>query len=133
VVHIDAAECVVVTEKRFERFSVSAQHATLTVWDGEGTVNISIRGEYDLSCAEASERILEQVGELVADTQRGIVVDLTDTTFLDAAGIKFILRLEQVGQLASGSITTTVRCADRHVRHIFELVDLKRLLEPEFD
>ena len=133
MVHIDAAECVVVTEKRFERFRVNAPYATLTAWDGEGTVNISIRGEYDLSCAEASERILEQVGELVASTERSIVVDLTHTTFFDAAGIKFILRLEQVGQLASSSITTTVRCADRHVRQVFELVDLKRLLEAEFD
>jgi anti-anti-sigma regulatory factor len=54
------------------------------------------------------------------------MVDMAQLEFLDAAGIRFVLRLESLARLAS---TTAVVCdANRNVRRLFTVVDLDRFL-----
>jgi len=92
----------------------------------EDTVEIFLRGEFDLSSIHASQEVLEFAAERVAEKRRPVVVDLASLTFFDAAGIKFLVRLETVAGIAS--TTFCVRNASRDIRRLIEIVGLEKLL-----
>lgn len=72
--------------------------ATLTV-DSAGAVPVArIAGEVDISNADM---IATQLLTTVPNTATGMVIDLSETTYLDSKGIHMILRL--AGGLASHS------------------------------
>ncbi len=112
-----------------DRHTVRAAHATIAVFDGQATVNVSIRGEYDLASAPASEEVIEHVGELLGDEMRTrITVDMSGVSFFDASGINFLLRLERLAQL--GSATMSVHVVDTNLRRLLGIVGLERMLGP---
>jgi anti-anti-sigma factor len=66
--------------------------ADVTVHDHpEGPV-VSIRGEIDLSNADA---IRAEIVASVPHTAAGVVLDLTDTTYLDSSGVRLLFDLAE--------------------------------------
>jgi anti-sigma B factor antagonist/stage II sporulation protein AA (anti-sigma F factor antagonist) len=102
-------------------------HATFVVCDYAQAVEVEVRGEYDLSCTDASKLVLELVGELIGDKPRPVIVDLAAVSFFDAAGIKFLLRIARIAQLADTS--ARVRDPNPDVRRLLELLGLGMMVD----
>ncbi len=58
----------------------------------DGTPVVHVRGEIDLSNAE---RVRDAIGAAVPDTAVVVIVDLSETGYLDSAGIAMIFRLAE--------------------------------------
>src|SRR4051812_47299292 len=99
-----------------ETFTCRAPHIIFVVRHDESRVEVVLRGEYDLSSTDAAERVLEYVADRVAEGPRALVVDLSAITFFDAAGIKFLGRLDSAARLVSS--TFQVREPTRDVRRL---------------
>jgi anti-anti-sigma factor len=112
-----------------DRFTIRAPHGSFVVDDRPDSIDVILRGEYDISSDEPSQAVLEVVGELLGYQPRPVVVDMAQLSFLDAAGIRFLLRLESLAKLAS--TTASVCNANRNVRRLFAVVDLDRFLDDE--
>ena len=89
--------------------------------DGDGHV-IALSGEVDLYTApEFKQQLLEVIGQGATH----VVVDLSDTTFIDSTTLGVLLsgvkRLRPVG----GELA--VVCTDRNIRKIFEITLLDRV------
>ena len=109
-----------------EGYTVRAPLISFTVNDDGGTIAVILDGEFDLSAEASSTQVVEYVGELVVAAPRPVLVDMSGLTFLDASGIRFLLRVERVAKLAS----TTVEVCDANpdIRHLFTVVELTRFL-----
>ena len=97
-------------------------YTTFVVCDYRETVEVVVRGEYDLSSTDTSHLVLEHVGNLIGDAPRPVVVDLAGVSFFDAAGISFLLRLDRVARLAS--TTSSVRQPSAQARLVLDVVGL---------
>jgi anti-anti-sigma factor len=104
-----------------------AAHTTFVVCDTPKTVDVSLRGEYDLSSTDTSELVIELVADLLVKTPRPVILDLSAVSFFDAAGIKFLLRVHRVAQLAG--TTARVHNPTADVRRLFELVGLSTFID----
>ena len=110
-----------------DTFTCRAPHITFVVRHSDSSVEIALRGEFDLSSTDASIEVVEYVTERLAETPRALVVNMSGVTFFDAAGIKFLVRLEATAKLVS--TTFDVRNPNRDVRYLLEVVGLSQLLE----
>jgi anti-anti-sigma factor len=113
-----------VSEKR--PFACHTPHGVLVVADLADMVEVTLRGEFDLSSNDAAQLMLQHVGELIGASPRPIVVEMSDVTFFDAVGIRLLLRLERLASLAS--TTSTVKNTTPTIRLLLEIVELERLL-----
>ncbi len=84
---------------------------------------VSVAGEVDLyTCPELKEELLRVVDEGAVH----VVVDLTQTTFIDSTGLGVLLRgAERLGRREGGRLS--VVCSDVNIRRIFELTGLDRI------
>jgi anti-sigma B factor antagonist len=108
-------------------FTCRAHHASFTVFDHGDSIDVALRGEFDLSTADASQLVLEHVGELLGAAPRPVSIDLSAVSFFDASGIRFLLQLEQLADL--GSTTSIVQNPTADVRRLLDMVGLQRLLK----
>lgn len=84
-----------------------------------------VRGELDLASAAELRAQLEKVA---ADRPPVLVVDLTETTFVDSSGLGAIAGGLRAQRQHGGSLEV-VGCAP-HVRRVFEISGLGSLLAP---
>jgi anti-sigma B factor antagonist len=89
---------------------------------GEGAYVISLAGEVDLYTAPEFK---QQLLEVIAQGAREVVVDLTETTFIDSTTLGVLVggvkRLrEHEGRLA-------IVCSDPNITKIFEITGLDRV------
>lgn len=84
---------------------------------------ISLTGEIDLyTCPEFKEELLRVVGEGAVH----VVVDLTQTTFIDSTGLGVLLRgVERLRRRDRGRLS--VVCTDANIRKVFEVTGLDRI------
>lgn len=87
--------------------------------DGDATV-VHIRGEVDLFCLPT---VRTAVGRPGTPT---LTVDLGDVTFIDAAGVEYLLELSQTVQL-EGAVFRIAQTSPR-VRRVIELLGLEAQL-----
>jgi anti-sigma B factor antagonist len=91
---------------------------------GDATYVISLAGEVDLYTApEFKQQLLDVIGK----GAKNVVVDFTDTTFIDSTTLGVLVggvkRLRgQDGQLA-------LVCSDRNITKIFEITGLDRVFQ----
>lgn len=104
-----------------------APHTTFTVCDEPERIEVELRGEYDLSSADASQLVIELVGDLIDEACRPVIVDLAAVSFFDAAGIKFLRRVDRVARL--GSTSLCVRNPSADVRRLLEIVELGAMVD----
>jgi anti-anti-sigma factor len=107
-------------------FVCKARHAMFVVRETGRRVQLEIHGEYDLSCADAAKTTSEHVAERLAKEMTTLVVKLSETTFFDAAGIAFLLRLENIARLTSAEYR--VEGASTTVRRLLDIVELDHVL-----
>ena len=89
--------------------------------DGGVTV-IALAGEVDLYTApEFKEALLEAIGE----GAKTVVVDLTDTTFIDSTTLGVLVG--GVKRLRSNDGQLSLVCSDRNITKIFEITGLDRV------
>jgi anti-sigma B factor antagonist len=91
---------------------------------GDATYVISLAGEVDLYTApEFKQQLLDVIGK----SAKNVVVDFTDTTFIDSTTLGVLVggvkRLRgQDGQLS-------LVCSDRNITKIFEITGLDRVFQ----
>ena len=102
-----------------------ASQATVEVTEREYVPIVSLAGDVDLSFADELTRGMRGVAERRA---RAAVLDLSEVTFLDSAGLHLVFGLRR--RLARrGARLAVVLPRDRKVRQIFALVDAVETLD----
>jgi anti-sigma B factor antagonist len=89
-----------------------------TETDGDRTV-IAIKGELDAYTAPALE---EQIANLGSDSPVNIVLDLSETGFLDSSGLRAILTAHR--RLAGEQSTLVLRAPSEPVTRLLEITGL---------
>ena len=84
---------------------------------------LEVGGELDLYTAP---RLSSQVGEIIALGATSLVVDLTETTFVDSTALHVLLDAKK-RILAEGGDLVVV-CPSPHIRRIFEVTGVDGLL-----
>ena len=112
-----------------DRSTFHSAYSTFVVCEHPQLLEILVRGEYDLASTDASKLVLQHIGNLVSESPRPVVVDLSDVSFFDAAGVSFLLRVDRVAQLVSK--TLSVRDPSPDVRYLLEIVDLSGLIDAD--
>jgi len=83
----------------------------------EGVSTARVGGEIDLANVDELENALDK---LVLESPDGFVIDLTDTQYIDSAGIQAILRAYDHVSRGGGKIV--VVAGNRSVKQIFGLI-----------
>jgi anti-sigma B factor antagonist len=85
---------------------------------------LEVDGELDLYTAP---RLSSQVGEIIALGATSLVVDLTETTFVDSTALHILLDAKKRIRAEGGDLV--VVCPSPHVRRIFEVTGVDGLLQ----
>jgi anti-sigma B factor antagonist len=89
---------------------------------GEGVEVIALTGEIDLYTApEFKQQLLEVIGQ----GAKHVVVDLTDTTFIDSTTLGVLVG--GVKRLRPEGGQLSIVCSDRNITKIFEITGLNRV------
>jgi anti-sigma B factor antagonist len=91
---------------------------------GNGVYTVSVAGEVDLATAP---ELKEGLGEVVNNGARGVLVDLSNASFIDSTTLGVLMgavkRLRPVG----GELA--IACHDSNIRKIFEITLLDRVFK----
>ena len=90
-----------------------------------GRPALRVRGELDLATAP---RLAEAAASQLSQQPQSLVVDLTDTTFLDSSGARELARIAR--RAAERSVALEVVCprANRPVRLVVDLLELRAVV-----
>jgi anti-sigma B factor antagonist len=90
-----------------------------------GRPALRVRGELDLATAP---RLAEAAESQLSQQPQSLVVDLTDTTFLDSSGARELARIAR--RAAERSVALEVVCprANRPVRLVVDLLELRAVV-----
>lgn len=90
-----------------------------------GRPALRVRGELDLATAP---RLAEAAESQLSQQPQSLVVDLTDTTFLDSSGARELARIAR--RAAERSVALEVVCprANRPVRLVADLLELRAVV-----
>ena len=90
-----------------------------------GRPALTVRGELDIATAP---RLAEAFESQLSQQPQCLVVDLTDTTFMDSSGARQLARIAR--RAAADGVSLEVVCprANRPVRLVVDLLDLRALL-----
>lgn len=95
----------------------------IDVADRDGCTVVSVKGEVDLATAPSlKNRLLE----LVADGVTEIVVDLSDTDFLDSTGLGAVVAAYKRVRAHDGHLRLVATSA--RVKRVFEITNLDRVV-----
>jgi anti-sigma B factor antagonist len=89
---------------------------------GEDVYVISLSGEVDLYTAP---ELKQQLLEVIAHDGRQVVVDFTDTTFIDSTTLGVLV--SGVKRLRSSDGELSLVCSDPNITKIFEITGLDRV------
>ena len=88
-----------------------------------GASVIALRGEADIYSAPELRRLVD---EALVMGERAVVVDLTETSFVDST-VLGILTAARKRLAAEGGVISVV-CRDRNIRKVFEVTGLDRII-----
>jgi anti-sigma B factor antagonist len=88
----------------------------------EGTYVISLTGEVDLYTAPEFK---QQLLNVIAEGGKDVVVDFTDTTFIDSTTLGVLVG--GVKRLRAEDGRLSLVCSDRNITKIFEITGLDRV------
>ena len=89
---------------------------------GEGSYAISLAGEVDLYTAP---EIKQQLLEVISQGGKNVIVDFSDTTFIDSTTLGVLVG--GVKRLRSNDGQLSLVCNDRNITKIFEITGLDRV------
>ena len=88
--------------------------------ESRGTVSgVAVSGELDLASSDAVQDALDEAVEQASEI---LVVDLSETTFIDSTGLHAVIRCERRAAAAGLSVVVIGACPQ--VRRVFELAGL---------
>ena len=88
--------------------------------ESRGTVSgVAVSGELDLASSDAVQDALDEAVEQASEI---LVVDLSETTFIDSTGLHAVIRCER--RASAAGIGVVVVGARPQVRRVFELAGL---------
>ena len=89
---------------------------------GPATAVVGLRGEVDLyTCPELKQEILR----VITDGATLVIVDLTETTFIDSTGLGVLIRGVERARTEGGHLA--VVCSDPNMTKVFEVTGLNRV------
>ncbi|HEY3297956.1 MAG TPA: STAS domain-containing protein [Armatimonadota bacterium] len=88
-------------------------------WTCEGSASVRVTGEVDLSNVEDLHSALQRV---LIESPKGFMVDMTDLTYIDSAGIQSILSVYKKLRPAGGIMVLVIKSGA--VKDIFDLLHL---------
>jgi anti-anti-sigma factor len=101
------------------------ERPAIEIEQGESAAVVALRGEHDLSTAEELRRHLEPL----AETQIPIVVDLTDTAFIDSSVLGVLIAEHDRADKTGGRFTVVLGDGASHgVRRVFDLAGVSSVL-----
>jgi anti-sigma B factor antagonist len=89
---------------------------------GNGISTVSVAGEVDLATAP---ELKEALTEVVNDGARGVLVDLSNATFIDSTTLGVLMSAVKRLRPAGGELA--IACNDANIRKIFEITLLDRV------
>ena len=90
-----------------------------------GRPALRVRGELDIATAP---RLAEAVESQLSQQPQSLVVDLTDTTFLDSSGARTLVAAARRAAAAGVSLEVVCPRANRPVRLVVDLLELQALV-----
>jgi anti-sigma B factor antagonist len=91
---------------------------------GDGVFSVSVAGEVDLATAPELKEVL---GEVVNSGARGVLVDLSNATFIDSTTLGVLMGAVKRLRPARGELV--IACHDPNIRKIFEITLLDRVFK----
>ena len=89
---------------------------------GNGVSTVSVAGEVDLATAP---ELKEALAEVINDGARGVLVDLSNATFIDSTTLGVLMGAVKRLRPAGGELA--IACHDPNIRKIFEITLLDRI------
>ena len=89
---------------------------------GDGAYVISLAGEVDLYTAPEFK---QQLLEVISQGARNVVVDFSDTTFIDSTTLGVLVGGVKRLRMNDGQLSLV--CSDRNITKIFEITGLDRV------
>jgi anti-anti-sigma factor len=90
-----------------------------------GRPGLRVRGELDLATVP---RLAEGVAAELAAKPRSLVIDLTDTSFMDSSGARELARAARQAAAAGVSLQVVCPRENKPVRLVIDLLELSRLV-----
>ncbi len=90
-----------------------------------GRPAVRVRGELDLATAP---QLAEAVDAQLATRPRALVIDLTDTTFMDSSGARQLARSARLAGSSGVALEVVCPRENRPVRLIVDLLELQALV-----
>jgi anti-sigma B factor antagonist len=90
-----------------------------------GRPALRVRGEFDLATAPQLTAAAES---LLSQQPRSLVVDLTETTFMDSSGARHLVLLARSAQAAGVAMQVVCPRDNRPVRLVVDLLELQALV-----
>ena len=90
-----------------------------------GRPALSVRGELDLATVP---RLAEAAESQLSQQPQSLVVDLTDTTFLDSSGARELVRVARRAAAAGVALEVVCPRANRPVRLVVDLLELRAVV-----
>ena len=91
---------------------------------GDGIFSVSVAGEVDLATAP---ELKEALGEVVSSGAGGVLVDLSNATFIDSTTLGVLMGA--VRRLTPTGGELVIACDDANIRKIFEITLLDRVFK----
>ena len=88
-----------------------------------GEQRLAVEGELDLAAAPKLE---EWAARVLSTGARHLILDLTDTTFIDSTSVRALLRVRDLAQEAGAS--HVVLAENRSVLRVFQITGLDKVL-----
>jgi anti-anti-sigma factor len=92
---------------------------------GHGRPALRVRGELDIATAP---QLAQFVDAELAEGPRSLVIDLTDTTFMDSSGARQLVRSARQAAATSTSLQVVCPRENKAVRLVIDLLELQRLV-----
>lgn len=95
------------------------------LYDEGGSTVVVLRGEADVYTVQV---VVDALARVISQRDGSIVVDLAQTTFIDTAALRAVLRAREV--LAGGERQLTLRSPSRAAHRVLSVFGLSHLLIP---
>jgi anti-anti-sigma factor len=90
-----------------------------------GRPALRVRGELDIATAP---RLAEAAASQLSQQPQAMVVDLTDTTFMDSSGARQLARIARLAADSGVSLEVVCPRANRPVRLVVDLLELRAVV-----
>ncbi len=90
-----------------------------------GRPALRVRGELDIATVP---RLAESVDAELSTRPRSLVIDLSDTTFMDSSGARQLVRAAKQAAAAGTALQVVCPRGNKAVRLVIDLLELQRLV-----